>query len=399
MSVFAGSSHSADDILDRIRKRVLERKRNGEQPVPQSTALFDKAGPYDLTLLLQEVQQCSVLHSAVGTINPRPPGAINVAIQLIKRVTRRLLTWYTRPLHQFHASVTRALEESTKALQSINGELQSLEHRHSRLESMQQDYSEFAQLEGMQTLLQENIQYLKNQAMASVDSYSGPKATAGLWFNEPIIIQYDDTGRPSWARTSERIIEKAWILRHLSGLPAGACILDLGSAESILPLELASNGFKVTAVDVRPYPLRHPNLHFLQGSITTAPLEPGSFDVAVLLSTIEHMGLGWYGDPVGESVPEDTLTYIRKLLASGGTLLLTVPFGRPAITPLHRIFDLTSLTTLLRDFHIEVIEYGIKQDEKTWIAPASAHDAAVATHDPLNSAPGAVAMVVATKRK
>lgn len=399
MSVSAGPSFSVDDILDRIRKRILERKKIGDGPTQQSTAFFDKAtSSYDLTLLLQEVQQCSLLCGAVGTINPRPPGAINAAIQLFKKITRRLLTWYTRPLHQFQGSVTRALQESTNALQAMTAKLQALEQRQSRLEFILLDYSEFARAEGVENLLEENIQRLKNQAMASVESYTGPKAAAGLWFNDPILIQYDEKGIPAWDGTSERIIERAWVLRHLSGLSAGASVLDVGSAESILPLELASNGFKVTAVDVRPYPLRHPNLRFLQGDITTAPLEPGSFDVAILLSTIEHLGLGWYGDPVGESVAADTLAYIRKLLSNGGTLLLTVPFGRRAVTRLHRIFDRASLTALLGDFQVEVIEYGLKQDEKTWIA-ASTGDAESATHDPVTSAPGAVAMVLARKRQ
>ncbi len=233
-------------------------------------------------------------------------------------------------------------------------------------------------------------------ALAIADSHLGPKAAEGLWFNEPIILQYDDTGRPAWARTSERIIEKAWVLRHLSGLEMGSKILDVGCAESLLSLELASNGFFVTGVDVRPYPLRHPNLRFVQGDVMTAALEAGSFDGAILLSTIEHIGLGWYGDEIGDRQLA-VMTHIHQLLKPGGLLFVTVPFGRPALTPLHRIFDSPGLSHLLSQFEIQTLEYGIKVDEKTWLLPAPEEKAGAQKHDGESYAPGAVALAVCSK--
>ncbi len=288
----------------------------------------------------------------------------------------------TRRRDQFQGSVTSRLV--------IAREVDSLVHSHKELARR------LADLETRVNGANKNSQPASADAMALADSHLGPKAAEGLWFNEPIILRYDESGRPAWARTSERIIEKAWVLRHLAGLNTPASILDVGCAESLLSMELASNGFLVTGVDIRPYPLSHPNFRFVQGDVMTAPLESESFDGAILLSTIEHIGLGWYGDEIGDS-QSAVMAQIHHLLKPGGQLLVTVPFGRQAVTPLHRIFDSSALSHLLSHFQIDKLEYGIKLDEKTWLSPAAEQKAAAQEHDAESYAPGAVALVLCSK--
>jgi ElaB/YqjD/DUF883 family membrane-anchored ribosome-binding protein len=65
---------------------------------------------FDPAQLRSELHACATLHNAVGELNPRNSGLHNDLIQFAKKVMRRSLTWYTRPLHQFHAAVTRTLE-------------------------------------------------------------------------------------------------------------------------------------------------------------------------------------------------------------------------------------------------------------------------------------------------
>jgi 2-polyprenyl-3-methyl-5-hydroxy-6-metoxy-1,4-benzoquinol methylase len=69
--------------------------------------------------LQAELAAVHALHAAVGEINPRPPGLHNEAIQFAKRAIRRVLTWYTRPLHAFHAAVARALQEDVRNTQAL----------------------------------------------------------------------------------------------------------------------------------------------------------------------------------------------------------------------------------------------------------------------------------------
>ncbi len=118
------------EILAKIRERVQAR---APRPVPagiggavSGTAVEPRRG-YDTTELRINLHDCNLLHNAVGALNPRKPGLLNQAIQFIKRLMKRSLTWYTRPLHQFHAAVTRTLNEMTKVQDSLDAAVRRME--------------------------------------------------------------------------------------------------------------------------------------------------------------------------------------------------------------------------------------------------------------------------------
>jgi predicted SAM-dependent methyltransferase len=73
---------------------------------------------FDMSELRENLHDCNTLYNAVGTLNPRNPGLHNKLIQFAKRLIQRSLSWYTRPLHQFQAAVTRCLNELTKAAEN-----------------------------------------------------------------------------------------------------------------------------------------------------------------------------------------------------------------------------------------------------------------------------------------
>src|SRR5438105_13016986 len=58
--------------------------------------------------LARQLAQVSLYTSKVGTI-PRPPGFINKLVYFFRLVMRRLLVWYTRPLHDYQSHVTHSL--------------------------------------------------------------------------------------------------------------------------------------------------------------------------------------------------------------------------------------------------------------------------------------------------
>jgi len=60
------------------------------------------------------------LRNAIGVINPRPSGWHNRALQLTKKTIARMLGWYTRPMQEFDASVTRSLEELVSAVDRVS---------------------------------------------------------------------------------------------------------------------------------------------------------------------------------------------------------------------------------------------------------------------------------------
>ncbi len=372
------------EVIDHIRERARARQATVPRQPTFSLPGASRPGPampaYDLYELHANLAACNALHNSVGTLNPRRPGLHNQAIQLVKKIMRRSLTWYTRPLHEFHGAVTRTLNETARAVEDQNHRLQEL---GTRIDSLQASW-------------EANMRRAADELLSKVDTGDGIKAASGLFFNEPIWVSYENS-TARWSATSERILERPWIFRQLADLPLGATILDAGCSESLLSFELASAGFQMVGVDIRDYTLRHPRLQFLRSNICSTPLTSATFDVAIALSTVEHIGIGAYGDPTQNASPELALAEIFRLLKGGGRLYITVPFGQAAITPLHHIYDSTSLRALLKDFRIEKLEFGIKVDNYVWMSPADEAEASARIHNPQSFAPGAVALAVCSR--
>src|SRR5207237_1026808 len=126
-----------------------------------------------------------------------------------------------------------------------------------------------------------------------VNSHEGYAAQAGLWFNNPLSVNHEQ-GTVAISNINERIVETAFALAAAGGLRPGSAVLDVGSAESVMPLHFAALGLDVTAVDPRGYPIDHPSV-----TCIALPLErwegPSKlFDAAFCISTVEHIGLGAY---------------------------------------------------------------------------------------------------------
>lgn len=115
---------------------------------------------------------------------------------------------------------------------------------------------------------------------------------------------------------SSRTAEYKFVFGHLP--ETGSAILDVGCCGSLLPLKLAHRGYKVHAVDTRCYPERHPNLEFVQCDILGTPFPGEFFDCVIAVSTIEHIGLGLYGDPIhDEEADVVAMEEIRRITKTG----------------------------------------------------------------------------------
>ena len=98
---------------------------NGTRRTPDTTV--HTAIPIcDLSPLRIEVDGALEGHKLVGQVNPRGPAFHNKIIQLMKKLMRRSLTWYTRPLHIFQGAVIRALQQTVVILKSHDDSLQQL---------------------------------------------------------------------------------------------------------------------------------------------------------------------------------------------------------------------------------------------------------------------------------
>ena len=188
-----------------------------------------------------------------------------------------------------------------------------------------------------------------------------------LFINNPVFLKYKR--RFNWrtlkkesfikkALLNERIIEIPFTISALSKIPKGSKVLDLGCMESVLPLFVAGLGYKVTGFDFRQYPYKVPHFNFVQGSILDLHFENNYFDAVTCISTIEHVGIGFYKDPKAESSPDIVgMKEIRRVLKPGGLLVLTVPFGKFLINNQQRIYDKKSLDKLIEGFFVGEIKF------------------------------------------
>lgn len=200
------------------------------------------------------------------------------------------------------------------------------------------------------------------------ESHRGFRSQAGLWFNPPDIVEYDK-GRVSLSAITERSVEIPYVLSAVtSRKKAGATVLDVGCSESLVPLEFASLGYSVTGIDLREYPLHHPNL-----TTFATPLEDWetdeTFDVVVCLSSIEHFGLGTYGEKaVDERLDHRAMQILLDRIEPDGLLVLTIPFGETEVTPVQRMYDRHDLDALLQGWVIDTIDVAVPAEEGWMIA-------------------------------
>ena len=131
-----------EEVMQRIRANLIRRPSSTAQqviPLPWNAPRDSQSVPANAGSSLQtELQACNLSplrteidgalegHKLVGQINPRAPGIHNQAIQFVKRVMLRTLTWYTRPLHYFQGSVIRALQQIAVTLKHHDDSLQKV---------------------------------------------------------------------------------------------------------------------------------------------------------------------------------------------------------------------------------------------------------------------------------
>ena len=190
---------------------------------------------------------------------------------------------------------------------------------------------------------------------------------ANYFINNPIFVKYKkrfDLSRLKSKETlksvnvNERIIEIPFAIQAVAGLPKGIKILDLGCTESPLPLQLSGLGYQVTGFDFREYPYQHPNLTFVQGDMTQLPFENETFHGVMCISTLEHVGIGFYSDPrqVAQA-DKKAMAEIIRVLKPGGIFVLTAPYGIKAQTDHQRVYDQKGIEDLLGALNVQERRY------------------------------------------
>lgn len=154
------------------------------------------------------------------------------------------------------------------------------------------------------------------------------------------------------------IYHPAWAARILAHTKPEVHI----DISSILSFSTIVSAFvPVRFYDYRPAQLNLGGLESDRADLLQLPFADGSVPSLSCMHTIEHVGLGRYGDPLD---PQGDLKAIRELirvLQPGGTLLFVTPVGKPKIAfNAHRIYSFEQIRSYFAS--LDLVEYALVPD-------------------------------------
>lgn len=143
--------------------------------------------------------------------------------------------------------------------------------------------------------------------------------------------------------------QDAWAFEKIYRRKPG-CHVDIGSHHKFVAL--LSKVVPVTLVDIRPFPFPLESLQFRQGSILALPFEDDSIPSVSSICVIEHIGLGRYGDPLDPHGTEKAAAELKRVVAPGGDLYISVPLAddNRVYFNAHRAFTEAYVTELFAPF-------------------------------------------------
>jgi len=122
--------------------------------------------------------------------------------------------------------------------------------------------------------------------------------------------------------------------------------------------------------DYRPAELNLSNLKSGHADLTNLNFPDDSLNSLSCMHTIEHVGLGRYGDPVDPEGDLKAISELKRVLAKGGSLLFVVPVGKPKIEfNAHRIYSYEQVLESFKDLKLK--EFTLITDEGKYIENAN----------------------------
>lgn len=118
----------------------------------------------------------------------------------------------------------------------------------------------------------------------------------------------------------------------------------------------------IISVDIRKPSFSLPNFEYRQGDITVLPFQSDTVESISCLHTIEHIGLGRYGDLLDPHGVEKSLLELQRVIKESGNLIVSFPIGvsRTEFNA-QRIIDPIYPLKILNK--MELIEFSVVNDE------------------------------------
>ncbi len=147
------------------------------------------------------------------------------------------------------------------------------------------------------------------------------------------------------------VYHTAWAARKVREINASEHV-DISSS---LYFSGIVSAFKpVRFYDFRPANLNLPGLVSKAGDLLSLPLESNSVESLSCMHTVEHVGLGRYGDTIDPEGDIKAASELSRVVSQGGSLLFVVPLGKPRIQfNAHRVYSYEMVEELFPGFDIK----------------------------------------------
>jgi len=121
----------------------------------------------------------------------------------------------------------------------------------------------------------------------------------------------------------------------------------LGSELPWVEAILLNNNNKVTTIDYNTENKKTDRIKI----VNYFEVKKSKYDCFVCYSSVEHSGLGRYGEPLNENGDFEAMTFIYENLKKNGLLFLAIPIGSDALViNAHRIYGNIRYPVLIKDF-------------------------------------------------
>ncbi len=154
------------------------------------------------------------------------------------------------------------------------------------------------------------------------------------------------------------IYHPAWAARILAKTKPDVHV----DVSSILSFSSIVSAFiPVKFYDYRPANLHLDNLFCGQADLVNLPFSDGEISSLSCMHTVEHVGLGRYGDKLDPDGDLKAMSELKRVLAPGGSLLFAVPIGQPKIQfNGHRIYSYKQIKDYFKD--LSLVEFSLIRD-------------------------------------
>lgn len=210
------------------------------------------------------------------------------------------------------------------------------------------------------------LRYVSSVAQVVIDFYILKSQLRGRdasvsWKNRKLIFN-ERTEITQYDR--HYILHTAWAARKLKQIDPDVHV-DISSI--LYFAGIVSAFYKIQFYDYRPAKIAINNLFAGKQDLSRLTFEDGSVKSLSCMHTIEHIGLGRYGDPIDHEGDRKAIQELSRVLSFDGDLLIVVPVAAQSklVYNAHRIYNPDDLIKLFSNYGLEIEEFALIPDSHT----------------------------------